>query len=187
MANPTKKISVESGYDVTRYALNCFGGAGGQHACLVAGARGMESVLIYPPSSLLSAYGMGLADIRSVRQQAIEEPFGDKARKTLESVARRLGRDAIGEVRGQGVAANKITLHVRAHIRYAGTDTPLIVDAGKDGKLASLATMRAAFEHAHKAQFSFVDRTKELVIEAVSVEAVGGGAKFNERAHKTTR
>ncbi len=98
-----------------------------------------------------------------------------------------LGREVIAEVKGQGVAAGKITLHVRAHVRYAGTDTPLIVDAGKNGKLASLATMRAAFERAHKAQFSFVDRTKELVIEAVSVEAVGGGAKFNERAHKTKR
>ncbi len=78
MANAIKKISVQRGYDVTRYALNCFGGAGGQHACLVADALGMTSVLIHPLSSLLSAYGMGLADIRSVRQQAIEEPFGNK-------------------------------------------------------------------------------------------------------------
>jgi 5-oxoprolinase (ATP-hydrolysing) len=187
MANAIKKISVQRGYDVTRYALNCFGGAGGQHACLVADALGMTSVLIHPLSSLLSAYGMGLADIRSVRQQAIEEPFGDKARKTLENVARRLGRDAIAEVRRQGVPAAQIKLHVRAHIRYAGTDTSLIVGAGKDGKLASLATMKSAFERAHKAQFSFVDRTKALVIEAVSVEAVGGGAKFNEKARKTKR
>ena len=187
MANAIKKISVQRGYDVTRYALNCFGGAGGQHACLVADALGMTSVLIHPLSSLLSAYGMGLADIRSVRQQAIEEPFGDKARKALESVARRLGRDAIGEVRGQGVAANKITLHVRAHIRYAGTDTPLIVDAGRDGTYASLAMMKSAFERAHKAQFGFIDRTKELVIEAVSVEAVGGGATFKEKRRKVTR
>jgi 5-oxoprolinase (ATP-hydrolysing) len=187
MANAIKKISVQRGYDVTRYALNCFGGAGGQHACLVADALGMTSVLIHPLSSLLSAYGMGLADIRSVRQQAIEEPFGEKSRKALDRIGRELGREVIAEVKGQGVAVGKITLHVRAHVRYAGTDTPLIVDAGKNGKLASLATMRAAFERAHKAQFSFVDRTKELVIEAVSVEAVGGGAKFKERAHKTKR
>jgi 5-oxoprolinase (ATP-hydrolysing) len=187
MANAIKKISVQRGYDVTRYALNCFGGAGGQHACLVADALGMTSVLIHPLSSLLSAYGMGLADIRSVRQQAIEEPFGDKARKTLDSVARRLGRNAIGEVAGQGVAASKISLHVRAHIRYAGTDTPLIVEAGRNGKLASLAKMKFAFERAHKAQFGFVDRTKTLVIEAVSVEAVGGGATFKEKARKVTR
>jgi 5-oxoprolinase (ATP-hydrolysing) len=187
MANAIKKISVQRGYDVTRYALNCFGGAGGQHACLVADALGMTSVLLHPLSSLLSAYGMGLADIRSVRQQAIEEPFGDKSRKTLDSVGRRLGKEAVAEVRGQGIAANKITLHVRAHIRYAGTDTPLIVDAGKNGELASLASMKAAFERAHKAQFSFIDRSKELVIEAVSVEAVGGGAKFNEKARKVAR
>src|SRR3984885_14071756 len=187
MANAIKKISVQRGYDVTRYALNCFGGAGGQHACLVADALGMTSVLIHPLSSLLSAYGMGLADIRSVRQQAIEEPFGDKSRRTLDSLGRRLGKDAIAEVRGQGVPANKITLHVRAHVRYAGTDTPLIVDAGKNGKLASLAAMKVAFERVHKAQFSFIDRSKELVIEAVSVEAVGGGAKFNEKARKVAR
>jgi 5-oxoprolinase (ATP-hydrolysing) len=187
MANAIKKISVQRGYDVTRYALNCFGGAGGQHACLVADALGMTSVLIHPLSSLLSAYGMGLADIRSVRQRAIEESFGDKARKTLETTGRRLGKEAVAEVKGQGVPANKITLHLRAHIRYAGTDTPLVVDAGKNGKLASLATMKAAFERAHKAQFSFIDRSKQLVIEAVSVEAVGGGAKFNEKAHKIAR
>ena len=90
MANAIKKISVQRGYDVTRYTLNCFGGAGGQHACLVADALGMTSVLIHPFSSLLSAYGMGLADIRSVRQQAIEEPLGQEARATLETLARKL-------------------------------------------------------------------------------------------------
>ena len=139
MANAIKKISVQRGYDVTRYALNCFGGAGGQHACLVADALGMESVLIHPLSSLLSAYGMGLADIRSVRQQAIEEPFSDKARATLQSVSRRLARTVIEEVVAQGVAAKGIKLQVRAHIRYAGTDTPLIVDAGlwKNSRFAS--------------------------------------------------
>jgi 5-oxoprolinase (ATP-hydrolysing) len=187
MANAIKKISVQRGYDVTRYALNCFGGAGGQHACLVADALGMESVLIHPLSSLLSAYGMGLADIRSVRQQAIEEPFGDKARKTLQTVSRRLARATVDEVTGQGVATNKITVHVRAHIRYAGTDTPLIVDAGRDAKLASLQSMKSAFERKHKAQFGFVDRAKALVIEAVSVEAIGGGATFKEKTRKTTR
>ena len=130
MANAIKKISVQRGYDVTRYTLNCFGGAGGQHACLVADALGMTSVLIHPFSSLLSAYGMGLADIRSVREQAIEEPFGDKARTDLARTAQQLARAAIAEVAGQGVATPKIKLYVRAHIRYAGTDTALIVDAG---------------------------------------------------------
>jgi len=187
MANAIKKISVQRGYDVTRYALNCFGGAGGQHACLVADALGMTSVLIHPLSSLLSAYGMGLADIRSVRQQAIEEPFGERARATLQNAAFRLAKDAIGEVKNQGVAPDKIKLHVRAHIRYAGTDTPLIVEAGSDKIPAALTTMKASFERAHKAQFGFTDRKKDLVIEAVSVEAVGGGATFKENAGKTTR
>ena len=94
MANAIKKISVQRGYDVTRYALNCFGGAGGQHACLVADALGMTTVLIHPFSSLLSAYGMGLADIRATRQQAIEEAFGAKALAAH--------RSAIGEALSQG-------------------------------------------------------------------------------------
>ncbi|HEV2625959.1 MAG TPA: hydantoinase B/oxoprolinase family protein, partial [Xanthobacteraceae bacterium] len=194
MANAIKKISVQRGYDVTRYALNCFGGAGGQHACLVADALGMTSVLIHPLSSLLSAYGMGLADIRSVRQQAIEEPLGDKALAAVGKVARLLAKQVIAEVAGQGVAAAKIKLHVRAHIRYAGTDTPLIVGAGsftarrgETAPLASLTKMKLAFERAHKAQFGFVDRSKGLVIEAISVEAIGGGARFKEKSRKTTR
>ncbi|MEJ2623359.1 MAG: hydantoinase B/oxoprolinase family protein [Pseudolabrys sp.] len=191
MANAIKKISVQRGYDVTRYALNCFGGAGGQHACLVADALGMTRVLIHPFSSLLSAYGMGLADIRATREQAIEQPFAAKALKTLETTAKRIGRQARDEVAGQGVPATKIKVIVRAHIRYAGTDTPLVVNAGtfadKAIKGATLTKMQRAFETAHKAQFGFIDRAKQLVIEAVSVEAVGGGAKFGEKPGRATR
>ena len=175
MANAIKKISVQRGYDVTRYALNCFGGAGGQHACLVADALGMTRVLIHPFSSLLSAYGMGLADIRATREQAIEQTFGDKALKALERTGGKLGKDAIAEVAGQGVARAKIKLIVRAHIRYAGTDTALVVEAG------SLKAMQSAFEKAHKGRFGFIDRAKQMVVEAVSVEAIGGGARFAEK------
>ena len=127
MANAIKKISVQRGYDVTRYALNCFGGAGGQHACLVADALGMTRVLIHPFSSLLSAYGMGLADIRATREQAIELPFGGKAFKAIARVGKLLGKATKKEVAGQGVPPAKIKVFVRAHIRYAGTDTPLVV------------------------------------------------------------
>jgi 5-oxoprolinase (ATP-hydrolysing) len=130
MANAIKKISVQRGYDVTGYALNCFGGAGGQHACLVADALGMTTVLIHPFSSLLSAYGMGLADIRATRQQAIEQPLDAAGRMALAETAQRLGADAYAEVLGQGVSVDDIVVHVRAHIRYAGTDTPLEVNAG---------------------------------------------------------
>jgi 5-oxoprolinase (ATP-hydrolysing) len=181
MANAIKKISVQRGYDVTRYALNCFGGAGGQHACLVADALGMTEVLIHPFSSLLSAYGMGLADIRATRQLAIEETMGTKSLAAVKREGARLGKDAKAEVAGQGVPAGSIKVIVRAHVRYAGTDTALIVEAGP------LPKMKSAFEKAHKSRFGFIDRSKELVIEAVSVEAVGGGAKFRERNHKTTR
>ena len=181
MANAIKKISVQRGYDVTRYALNCFGGAGGQHACLVADALGMTKVLIHPFSSLLSAYGMGLADIRATRQQAIEEDFGAKSLASLKREGTRLGKDAKAEVASQGVPARNIKVFVRAHIRYAGTDTALVVEAGP------LSKMKSAFEKAHKARFGFIDRAKQLVIEAASVEAVGGGSKFRERAGKTYR
>jgi 5-oxoprolinase (ATP-hydrolysing) len=233
MANAIKKISVQRGYDVTRYALNCFGGAGGQHACLVADALGMTSVLIHPFSSLLSAYGMGLADIRSVRQQAVEAPFDDKVRVTLVEAAQKLAGTAAEEVAGQGVAPGKIKIHARAHVRYAGTDTALIVEAGTlfypsplvgEGRgggreaarsrgrkrqsslvrrlptptpnpspqgggevLAALQKIKNTFERMHKARFGFIDRPKSLVLEAVSVEAVGGGARYNERAQKTSR
>ena len=181
MANAIKKISVQRGYDVTRYALNCFGGAGGQHACQVADALGMTRVLIHPFSSLLSAYGMGLADIRSTRQQAIELVYGAKAIIALQRQAARLGREAKAEVVGQGVPSAKIKIFVRAHLRYAGTDTALMVPAG------TLIAMKRSFEKAHKARFGFIDRTKQMVVEAVSVEAVGGGTKFNERAGKAAR
>jgi 5-oxoprolinase (ATP-hydrolysing) len=183
MANAIKKISVQRGYDVTRYVLNCFGGAGGQHACLVADALGMTKVLIHPFSSLLSAYGMGLADIRASRQQAIEEPFGDAALASIIAIGSRLGDDARNEVTGQGVPGDAVTVHVRVHVRYAGTDTALVVPgfairtAGERPAL-SLAQLQSAFEAAHKARFGFIDESKELVVEAVSIEAIGGGAKF---------
>lgn len=175
MANAIKKISVQRGYDVTRYTLNCFGGAGGQHACMVADSLGMTRVLIHPFSSLLSAYGMGLADIRATREQAIELAFGGKALTAIKRIGAKLGKDVKDEVAGQGVPASKIEVFVRAHIRYAGTDTALVVKAG------ALPAMKSAFETAHRARFGFIDRTKQIVVEAVSVEAVGGGARFNEK------
>src|SRR6266516_482769 len=195
MANAIKKISVQRGYDVTRYALNCFGGAGGQHACLVADALGMTKVLIHPLSSLLSAYGMGLADIRATRQQALEEPFGDAALAKFAVMGKHLGAEAAAEVVGQGVPLDAVSVHVRAHIRYAGTDTALVVPAfsascpGTSATRArpTLPAMRSAFEAAHKARFGFIDETKELVVEAVSVEAIGGGAKFKEPVLATAR
>src|SRR5690606_19137426 len=118
--------------------------------------------------------GMGLADIRATRQQAIEESFGEQAKRTIEELGAKLGADAAAEVEGQGVPRNDIEVHVRPHIRYAGTDTALEVPAG------TLDEMKAAFQTAHRARLGFIDESKELVVEAVAVEAVGGGAKFEE-------
>ncbi len=182
MANAIKKISVQRGYDVTRYALNCFGGAGGQHACLVADALGMTKVLIHPFSSLLSAYGMGLADIRATRQQAIEEPFGEAALAALAKLGERLGAEARRRSRRPGRAgvrrhdacARARPLCGHRHARCVGR------------RSAPLAEMKTAFEAAHKARFGFIDEAKQLVVEAVSVEAVGGGAKFAEPVHAAT-
>jgi len=175
MAEAIKTISVARGYDVTRYALNCFGGAGGQHACDVADALSVSTVLIHPFSSLLSAYGMGLADIAAQCAQGVEEPLRLSALLRVRAVADRLADAATAEVEGQGVARAAIKVHRRAQLRYAGSDTVIEVP------LSTPAEMRRAFERAHTRRFGFVDRLKEIVIEAVMAEAVGGAARLQER------
>jgi 5-oxoprolinase (ATP-hydrolysing) len=175
MAEAIKTISVARGHDVTRYALNCFGGAGGQHACDVADALAISSVLIHPFSSLLSAYGMGLADIAAQRAQGVEEPLALSALLRLRAIADRLADEATAEVEAQGVAREAIKVHRRAQLRYSGSDTTIEVP------LSTPAAMRRAFERAHKRRFGFVDRLKEIAIEAVMAEAVGGAARLQER------
>jgi 5-oxoprolinase (ATP-hydrolysing) len=176
MAEAIKTISVARGYDVTRYALNCFGGAGGQHACDVADALAISTVLIHPYSSLLSAYGMGLADIAAQRAQGVDEPIRVDALLRVNAVADELAVAAVAEVEGQGVAPEAIKVHRRAQLRYSGSDTTIEVP------LSTPASMRRAFEGAHKSRFGFIDRDKAIVIEAVSAEAVGGAARLVERA-----
>jgi len=174
MAEAIKKISVQRGYDITRYALNSFGGAGGQHACLVADALGIKTVLLHPFSGLLSAYGMGLAEIRATRTAALDVPLDGGAQTAVEAAAAGLAAETRTEVSGQGVLDGDIAILTRAHVRYAGTDTAIAVAAGTP------EAMKAAFQAAHKARFGFMDEAKALVIEAVEVEAIGGGAKFEE-------
>ena len=177
MANAIKKISVQRGYDVTRYALNCFGGAGGQHACLVADALGMKTVLVHPLSGLLSAYGMGLADIRATRQRTVEASLDAAGLTEAGAVLDGLGEEVRREVEGQGVPAGEVAVHRRAHVRYAGTDTSLAVAFG------ACDEMVRAFETAHRSRFGFIDASKALTIEAVSAEAVGGGTAPDETDH----
>ena len=179
MANAIKKISTQRGYDVTRYALNCFGGAGGQHACHVADALGIETVLLHPLAGVLSAYGMGLADIRANRQMAVEEPLESDVVERLAERFERIGGEAAAEVEGQGVALAMIETRRRLHLRYAGTDTVLIVAHG------SHAEVFHRFEEQHRAQFGFVSPEKPIVIEAIEAESIGGGASADEPARDT--
>ncbi|KAA0697828.1 5-oxoprolinase [Neorhizobium sp. P12A] len=173
MVEAIKKISVQRGYDVTRYALNCFGGAGGQHACLVADALGMKSILLHPMSGLLSAYGMGLADIRATRQKALGVPLDDAAPSAILSLGKALESGCKPELEAQGVASAEIQTVLRAHIRYAGTDTLLSVEATFPA-VDDAVRLRREFEELHKRRFGFVAEDKPLVVEAVEVETIGG-------------
>jgi len=189
MASAIKKISVQRGYDVTRYALNCFGGAGGQHACLVADALGMTRVLIHPFSGLLSAYGMGLADIRAGRQSALDVAL-EASRENILEIGMQLGEECNAEVRAQGVRDDAIEIHVHAHIRYQGTDTALDIPAfvTGTGELPDFdfAALKPAFEQAHRRRFGFIDTSKQVVVEAVAVEAIGKAARHTTITAQTT-
>jgi 5-oxoprolinase (ATP-hydrolysing) len=174
MANAIKKISVQRGYDVTEYVLNVFGGAGGQHACAVADALGMTRVLIHPLAGVLSAYGIGLADIIAMREQAVEAPLTTESLEDLPGTLDPLERDARAEVTAEGVPPDRITVAHRAHLRYQGTDTALIVPVG------SLADMTAAFEDEYSRRFSFLMRDKPVIVEAVSVEVTGLQPRYED-------
>ena len=178
MANAIKKISVQRGYDVTRYTLQCFGGAGGQHACLVADALGMETVFVHPYAGVLSAYGMGLAEIRALREQAFEKTLDDYPDAVL--LLDELAAEAEQEVRHQGVAQGTIRTELRAHLRYRGSHQSLEVDFGDEDEL------RARFDAAHKARYGFSAGERELVIEALVVEAIGGASEVADRQRPLT-
>ena len=167
MANAIKHISVQRGHDVTGYTLCCFGGAAGQHACLVADALAMTRVFIHPYAGVLSAYGMGLADQTAMREQALELKLQDAA--ALEDAAEKLAIDARDNLIAQGVSPERVRVVRRAHLKYEGTDTALIVALGP------IADMVARFEAAYRKQFSFLMPGKPLIVEAVSVEAIAPG------------
>lgn len=178
MANAIKKISVQRGYDVTQYTLQCFGGAGGQHACLVADALGMETVFLHPFAGVLSAYGMGLAEIRALREQQFERPLSDLA--DAEQALDTLAADAKSHVAAQGVEPATIRTERRAHLRHKGSHQALDVAFG------SATELTARFEAAHKARYGFVPAGREVVIEALSVEAVGGASEVGDTAQTLT-
>ncbi|MGF1500217.1 MAG: hydantoinase B/oxoprolinase family protein [Paracoccaceae bacterium] len=179
MANAIKKISVQQGHDVTRYCLAVFGGAGAQHACAIADTLGMETCLVHPMASLLSAYGMGLADIRASRQEAMEADLDDASRLEAASNLDRLGSDALSEVEAQGVPGAAIAVEPMLMLKVKGTDTALAIRFG------TLEELRARFTESHRARFGFDAGNVPLVIEALSVEAVGKAADLAEPEHPT--
>ena len=169
MANAIKRISVARGYDVTQYTLQCFGGAGGQHACLVADALGMGRVFVHPLAGVLSAYGMGLADQIAMREASLERALDADGLAAAAARLDELAAAAAAEVAAQGFARERIDLRRAVHVRYQGTDTALVVPFGDS------AAVTAAFESAYRQRFAFLMPGRALVIEAVSVEAVGPG------------
>lgn len=166
MANAIKKISVQRGYDVSEYALCCFGGAAGQHACLVADALAMKQIIIHPFSGVLSAYGMGLADTVVDRQQAIESILDQGLLEELSKKLDVLQRNGIEELESQSDNCKKLNFNRLLHIRYQGSDTALIIPF--DG----LKEIQSRFEDVHKMRFGFVSPEKELIVESIQIEVV---------------
>lgn len=177
MANAIKKISVQRGYDVAEYTLCCFGGAGGQHACQIATALGMKTIFIHPYAGVLSAYGMGLADIRALRERSLELPLTSENAQTLRTTLHELAASGLSELAQQGIpvdfeqsplaAQSDIQVLPRVHLKYVGTDAPLIVSYG------TLPEMEAAFADLHRQRYGFAQAHKALIIDSVSVEVVG--------------
>jgi 5-oxoprolinase (ATP-hydrolysing) len=177
MPNAVKRISVMRGYDVSGYTLQCFGGAGGQHACQVADALGMSRVFIHPLAGVLSAYGMGLADQIAMRETAVERELNDAGLVEARRLAARLQAEAGAELEAQGFGAGALRAIAKVHIRYQGTDMTLAVDlplgsAPKD----AVTAIREGFEQAYRRRFAFLMPHQSLVVESVSVECIAPGA-----------
>jgi len=167
MAEAIKKISVQRGYDVTGYTLVCFGGAGGQHACQVADALGMTTVLVPPLAGVLSAYGIGQAEVTALRQRALETPLTPELAQRLPGLVRAVAAEAAAELIAQGVTAEAITVAARVQLKVQGSDSALEVP------LADHEAMLAAFTEAHRRRYGFERPDQPLVLEAIAVEASG--------------
>jgi 5-oxoprolinase (ATP-hydrolysing) len=162
MANAIKKISLQRGYDVTRYTLCCFGGAGAQVACLVADNLGISKILIHPYAGVLSAYGIGLADISTTKVESVEMILKPEMIPQLESLFISLSNTDI-------TPDTDVIKHVikKVNLKYTGTNTTLNVNFHQD-----LAIMEQEFATEHQTRYGFIQLGKELVIESVSVELI---------------
>ena len=166
MANAIKKISVQRGYDVSDYTLCCFGGAGGQHACLVADALAMKTILVHPFAGVLSAYGMGLADTVTNRQQAVEAALDQALVEEMSNRLDQLQNSGVEELKQQGDPCESLSFNRLLHIRYQGSDTALIVPHG------DLNQVRARFEQVHQMRFGFISAGKQMIVESIQVEVI---------------
>jgi 5-oxoprolinase (ATP-hydrolysing) len=166
MAAAIRKISIARGHDVTRYTLACFGGAGGQHACAVADALGMERILIHPLAGVLSAYGIGIADVKAIREISWLKPLSEDFAGALGELESR-AREALIE---QGLHGERIELHRRARLRTAGSDTTLEI------AISAPDQMRSDFATLHKTRFGYWDEGADVIVDALVVEAVGRSA-----------
>ncbi|MCB4822989.1 hydantoinase B/oxoprolinase family protein [Roseicella aerolata] len=174
MANAIKQVSIQKGHDVTRYTLQCFGGAGGQHACLVADELGMETVFIHPFAGVLSAYGMGLADQTVIREAAVEAPLAPGGMAELAATLDRLAEEGRAELLKQGAPEGRIAAARRLHLRYAGTDSFLPVPFGAHDAVLE------AFTAAHRQRFGFATPEREVVVEACIAEVTAAGEAVEE-------
>ena len=167
MANAIKKISLQKGYDVSEYTLCCFGGAGGQHACLIADVLGMKQIFIHPYAGVLSAYGIGLADIRIIKEKSVEAILNNTSLNAIETIFSELIILAQQELAAQGETGNQqVTIARKVHLKYAGTDFSLVVDRG------NLIAMKQQFEFLHRQRYGFIVTDKNLIIETVSIELI---------------
>jgi 5-oxoprolinase (ATP-hydrolysing) len=176
MAGAIREITLRRGHDASTFTLACFGGAGGQHACLVADALGMTRIFIHPLAGVLSAYGMGLADQSVIRTQAVERELAPALLSEIDGLRARLEDAARAELAGQGADAEAVAVSVTVELRLSGTDAPLPV------ALADLDAMRADFARQHQARFGFAAPDRPLIVEALSVEAVAAAAAPEEPA-----
>jgi 5-oxoprolinase (ATP-hydrolysing) len=168
MANAIRRISIERGHDVSRYALQCFGGAGGQHACGVADALGMKTIMIHPFAGVLSAYGMGLADVIVMRETSVEKTLNGETLVEALALADSRAKEAVGAVAAQGVPLARIGVRQWVHLKYVGTDSALPVHYREGDTTDGL---RTTFEALYRQRFGFLMRARALVIDAISVEA----------------
>ena len=165
MANAIKKISLQRGYDVTNYALCCFGGAGAQVACLIADTLGMKKIFLHPYAGVLSAYGMGLADVRAIKETGVEKVLNDELLEELQGLMGGLGNQAKRELETKRSVEEEIVRKV--NLKYEGTNSILGIDFNLD-----VGMMREEFEREHKLRYGFVQVDKNLIVESASVEVI---------------